>query len=927
MPSPYTVERNYEGSPRRRGGLIVFATIAIVLLFGARYIASTLIDYKWWKEVNQTETWWSLILYGTGPILFTALFFFALFAAAYHFGTKRDTRTESSRLLRSPTALKIAGAVIALFSLGVANATVNSWTVVRFFGSLRLPASANEFVDPIFGKPLHFYFFDLPLYSTLLRVLLVAAVISLLIYWATSNIETLTQRMPALGANNINFDFERLSLGDLANSAFVRALAAFFLAGLAFHYFLARYDMLLEDHGSYLTGVDWVADHVTLPLQWLLIFGCLAAAGLVLTRRAKFALPLLLLLPVRYILPPLVAGLYVRPNELALERPYIQHHIRATRAGYGLNSRTKENSLEAKSEIPINYASNKATLDNVRLWDWRAFHDTVSQIQPLRPYVYSDTDVDRYTIDGFLRQVLISPRELDLRQLGDARNRWINPHLIYTHGYGMVMAEANKITPDGLPVLFIKDAPPVVTSESLKFTKPEIYFSEVAHEPVFVDTRQQEFNYPTGSEQPVSTTYKGKGGFDLSILTRIAATLNYGDPNILITSYLTRGSRIMIHRSIRERLATLAGFVTWDEDPYLVVTDAGRLVWIVDGYLTSDAHPYSRSVQLPSGQVANYMRNSVKATIDAYSGETNLYVFDPADLLVQAYAKLLPQLFKPASAMPADLRAHTRYAEMLFRTQAEIYRTFHMREAESFYNRADLWDLARTVTRQGETVSSPVQPTYVVATLPGESKPEFLLIIPFTPANKDNLIGYMAARCDGEHLGELVFEQLGKQNIIFGPIQIDARINQDQTISKDLSLWNQQGSQVLRGQTLVLPVENSFLFVAPIYIQSSQASMPQLKKVALGMGNLLAYADTYEQALAQLIQASGGTGKPTGAALETAVTAATAPALGLPPIVSGANQTLDDIRGHLDRYRQLSSQGKWADAGKELDEIQRLLQK
>ena len=926
MPSPYTVERSSEGSTnRRRGGLIVFAAIAIVLLFGARYIASTLIDYDWWKEVHQTDTWFSLILYGTGPVLFAALFFFALFATAYYLGTERKIKTESSRFLRSPLAVRVAGAFLALFSLGIANATVNSWTVVRFFGSLRLAASPNEFVDPIFGKPLHFYFFDLPLYSTLLRVLLVAAVISFLIYWVTSNIEALSKSIPAAGAN-INFDFERLSFADLVDSAFVRAIAAFFLAGLALHFFLARYAMLLEDHGSYLTGIDWVADHVTLPLQWLLILGCLAAAVLVLTRRSRFALLLLLILPLRYVVPPLVAGIYVRPNELALERPYIQHHIQATRAAYGLNLRTKENSLDAKAEIPINYARNKATLDNVRLWDWRAFHDTVSQIQPLRPYVYSDTDVDRYTIDGFLRQVLISPRELDLRQLGDARSRWINPHLIYTHGYGMVMAEANKITPDGLPVLFIKDAPPVVTTKSLQFTKPEIYFSEVTHEPVFVDTRQQEFNYPTGSQQPVSTTYKGTGGFDLSFLTRIAATISYGDPNILITSYLTGKSRIMIHRTIRERLATLAGFIDWDQDPYLVVNEAGRLVWIVDGYLTSDAHPYSRSVGLPDGQSANYLRNSVKATIDAYSGETNLYVFDPNDLLVQAYAKLLPKLFKPASAMPADLRSHTRYAEMLFRTQAEIYRTFHMREAESFYNRADLWDLARTITHQGETVATPVQPTYVVATLPGESKPEFMLITPFTPANKDNLIGYMAARCDGEHLGELVFEQLGKQNIIFGPMQIDARINQDQTISKDLSLWNQQGSQVLRGQTLVLPVENSFLFVAPIYIQSSQASMPQLKKVALGMGNLLAYADTYEQALSQLIQASGGAEAPS-AALEKAATAAIAPRLALPPIVSDSNETIEQIRNHLNRYRQLSSEGKWADAGKELDEIQRLLQK
>ena len=765
----------------------------------------------------------------------------------------------------------------------------------------------------------------MPFYNTLLRVVLVGAVFTLVIYWLASNAEKLSKRLPG-NSSTLTFEFERLSFNDLFSSYFVRLVTALFLFGLAIHYYLARYDMLLEDHGTYLVGVDWVADHLTLPLQWLMILGAFAAAALVLARRAKLALALLLILPVRFILPSLVAGLYVRPNELALERPYIQHHIRATRSAYRLNQQVRETTLNAKSEIPINYARHKALLDNVRLWDWRPFHDTISQIQPLRPYIYADTDVDRYTIDGQIRQVLVSPRELDIRQLGEARNRWINPHLIYTHGYGIVMAEANRITPDGLPVLFIQDAPPVVNTPSLTFTKPEIYYSEIAHEPVFVDTGQPEFNYPSGSQQPVNTTYNGTGGFFVSPLMRLASAVYYGDLNTLLTSYLTDRSRMMIHRAILERLSTLAGFLTWDSDPYLVVTKAGRLVWIVDGYMSSDAHPYAREIEMPDGRTVNYLRNSVKATVDAYSGETNLYVFDQGDVLIQAYSRLFPQLFKPASAMPADLRAHARYPETLFRAQAEIYRTFHMSDAETFYNRADLWDVARTGNgRQGETGTATVQPTYVVATLPGEAQAEFMLITPFTPANKDNLIGFMSARCDGEHLGELVFQQLSKQNIVYGPMQIDARVNQDQTISKDLSLWNQQGSQVLRGQTLVLPIESSFLYVEPIYIQASQGSMPQLKKVALAMGNLLAYADTYQQALAQLIQASNGEGP----AIETTQQPQRQNAQANPAAaVSGdAPQRLQQIRDHLSRYRELSAQGKWADAGRELDEIQRLVQR
>ncbi len=699
------------------------------------------------------------------------------------------------------------------------------------------------------------------------------------------------------------------------------------MACFAAKLFFARYGLLTEDHGQYLVGVDWVADHVVLPLQWLLIVGCAAGAVLVAVKKPRWALFVLLILPVRWLLPSLVASLYVRPNELALERPYIQYHIDATRSGFGLKTRVTETVLNTASEVPIDYSRHHAVLDNVRLWDWRAFHDTISQIQPLRPYVYQNTDVDRYMIDGQLRQVLMAARELQLSQIGEAGTRWINPNLIYTHGYGVVMAEANRITADGLPVLFIKDAPPVVATKSLQLTEPEIYYSEVAHEPVFVKTSQPEFNYPSGSEN-VQTTYHGDGGFLISSpLMRLAAALHYADGNILLTEYLNNKSRMMIHRSIAERLETVAGFLTWDSDPYLIVTSAGRLVWMVDGYMSADSHPYSREVSLDERNL-NYMRNSVKATVDAYSGETNLYIFDENDVLIQAYARLFPGLFKPSSAMPADLRAHTRYPETLFRVQAEIYRTFHMKDPEAFYNRSDAWDFAKTASQQAEGTTA-VSPTYVVAALPGSSTAEFMLLTTFTPSNKDNLIGVMYARCDGEHLGELVFGQLAKQNIIYGPMQVAARISQDQNISKDLSLWDQHGSSVLRGQTLVLPIDNSFLYVEPIYI-TSQTSMPQLKKVALAMGDKLAYADTYEQALAQLIEQVGGKGGSQAQPPPTGSSTAAAAQPNVTPSGSTSNQaveTLKQAREHLQKYRELSSQGKWSEAGKELEDLQKLLQK
>lgn len=888
-----------------------------------------MIDYSWWSEIQQVDTWINLWLYGTVPVVIVAILFFAVFATAF-FAATRTARGSfaASGLLGRKAVFRLGLAALALVAILAANATVDNWTTVRYFGGLHLPHNPGEFYDPIFGKSLHFYFFGLPFYTMLLRVVLVGAVLSLILYWLASNIESIGRRFADLHLDE-SFQFNSLSLRDTFNSSFIRMALAVFLAGLAVHYYFARYELLFEDHGAYLVGVDWVADHIVLPLQWLMIAGAIVAAALVLMRRARWALVLLVLLPVRYLLPPLVKSFYVRPNELTLESPYIKNHINATRSAYRLNERVKEVKLDADPETSINVQQQKPLLDNVRLWDWQAFLQTVSQIQPLRPYVYIDADVDRYQINGELRQVLIAPRELDIRQLGDARNRWINPHFIYTHGYGLVMAEANRITQDGLPVLFVKDAPVEVTTKSLQVTKPEIYYGEVAHEPVFVDSKEQEFNYPSGSDT-VKTQYDGTGGFPISSpFMRLAAAIDYGDINILLTSNMTSTSRMMIHRAIMQRLSTAAGFITWDSDPYLVLTKDGHLVWMADGYMTSDSHPYSRSLDSDTGPTFNYIRNSVKATVDAYSGKINLYVFDPNDILIQAYQRLFPTLFRPESAMPPDLRAHARYPEMLFRAQAEIYLNFHMRNPEAFYNRSDLWDIAHTLSKQDEP-PSPVVPTYVVATLPGNDKPEFMLISPFTPANKNNLIGFMLARCDGPHLGELVFQQLSKQNIIYGPIQIEARINQDQTISKDLSLWNQQGSRVLRGQILVLPIRNSFLYVQPIYIQASQASMPELKKVALAMGDKLAYANTYDEALSQLVDELNGQAAANPALPQQAPVQMQPAAPTLSPSVTPnreAIQTLQQIRDHLRRYRELSAQGKWAEAGKELDAIQSLAQK
>lgn len=908
---------------RRGGRQIPWMPILLVLvLFGlasTRRLAVWVLDLEWWKEAGQIDTYWETVLYSVVPMLAVALIGFVVLWVAH----ARAMKKAGTGLGSYPLYGRLATLGLLVLGYLLASGTVDNWTAVLYLGGQKLPPQAGTWADPVFQHPLTFYLFQLPFYQMLLRVVLAFSVVTGLVYAAALMFWTLKERTPRLLEDGA-VELRDIDFGPVVKSKLLRLLAIVFLIAFATDRFLDRYELLTADHG-FMVGIDYVDDNVRLPLRWLTILGCVAAMGLVSMGKWRISVIGLVLVGVaESAIPRVVHSLYVRPNEISLEKPYIQRHIAATRAAFGLDKRTREVEYRTRPDARADLSKHTAALENVRLWDWRAFHDTVTQIQALRPYyVFQDTDVDRYVIDGKLQQVMLTPRELDVRQLTpDARGRWMNPHFIYTHGYGVVLAEANRITADGLPMLFIQNAPLEVKTKSLKVTRPELYYGEVTHEPVFVRTGQPEFNYPSGAEN-VHTRYEGKGGFPITSLPlRLAATLAYADWNISLTGFLTPESRMMIRRDVSGRISELAGFVRWDPDPYLVISRDGRLVWMVDGYTTADSHPYAAKVRLPGTGRVNYVRNSVKATVDAYDGDVKLYIFDEADPVIQAYAALFPKLFRKASEMPADLREHVRYPEALFRVQAEIYRSFHMRDPEAFYNKEDLWDIPRYLSSQ-EGKPEPLTPTYVVATLPGEQKPEFLLLIPFTPRNKDNLIGFMAARCDGDKLGELMFLQLSKQELIFGPLQIEARINQDQTISKDLSLWNQQGSRVLRGQMLVLPIDNAFVYVVPIYIQANEARMPQLKKVVVATGNTLAYADTYEQALAQLGAGQRASSAPT--VIETQ--APTPGGMSLPPPAPGAAPSdselrLDRIRRHMQRYKELASQGKWAEAGRELEALE-----
>ncbi|MCL5746612.1 MAG: UPF0182 family protein, partial [Acidobacteria bacterium] len=574
-----------QGPTRRQGGMILVIGVLVAVFLGARTAASYVIDYQWWKEMGQLPTWFSMLLYGLSPALAASVLAFVVLWWVH----ARALKSAGTGLRRSPLYAKVSTVALLLLGFLLASATIDSWTAIRFFGGRNLPPEATSWRDPVFAHPLSFYLFELPFYSELLHFVLGLTLLSGVLYFLTSRLWQLRERFPEWAKEGA-FDFQELRLGDALGGVFLRVIGAIFLLALAARFYLDRYSMLHNDHG-FLVGVDYVNQNISLPLQWLAVAAAVAAAVFLLLRQKKLAIAMVFVLLVRGAVPPLVNALYVKPNEISLQRPYVERHIAATRAAYGLDRRIKEVDFAAKLEAKVDPARHKSLLDNVRLWDLRAFHDTVTQLQAIRPYyVFVDSDVDRYNIDGQLRQVLLTPRELDIRQVGGAQAGWVNSKFVYTHGYGAVMAEANRITPEGLPVLFIQDAPPEVKTPSLKLTRPEIYYGEQLHEPVFVRTKQPEFNYPSGAEN-VHSRYEGTGGFSVaSFPVRFAAALAGGDWKILLTGMFTSESRMMVHRRVRERLGELAGFVTWDADPYLVLTSSGRMVWMVDGYTTSQVH-------------------------------------------------------------------------------------------------------------------------------------------------------------------------------------------------------------------------------------------------------------------------------------------------------------------------------------------------
>jgi uncharacterized membrane protein (UPF0182 family) len=832
---------------RRATLLVLFGAVVVVALEGVPFYA----DWLWFEEVGYLAVFLRIaatrgaILIGVG--LLTFLFLAVNLRAAVRarppdvFWELEEPLGLPSRVVLEPLLQRLVKPVAAVLSFVIGFSASAEWQTVLLYRN----GQPFGVTDPIFEQDVAFYVFQLPLWqrglSWLLLVLLLTLAATALVYFL-GRVLVLTARGPVITARA---------------RAHLLGILAMLLFAKAADLWLDRYELLYSQRGA-VFGATYTDVHATLPaLKWLAVLTVLCGVTAlvhVFRRGARPVLAGLVVLAVGWIggiwaFPTLIQRLRVAPNALVAESPYISHHIRLTRRAFALD-RIEERDFPAHETLTAaDLARNAPTLKNVRLWDHAPLLATFAQLQEIRLYYkFVDVDNDRYIIDGEYQQVMLSARELSNQNLArdaqgrDADGQWINEHLQYTHGYGAVVGPVNRITAEGLPELYVKDIPPVRTTKSLSITRPEIYYGEVSNEYVFVRTRSQEIDYPSGDEN-VYTTYQGQGGVRVgSIWRRLLLSIRFGSYRILLSPEITAESRVLFHRQVGERVRRIAPFFRFDSDPYFVIRADGRLAWLLDGYTVTDRFPYAERVP----GLGNYVRNAIKVVVDAYDGTVQFYVADAQDPLVRAYAAAFPGLLAPIEAMPADLRAHIRYPAGFFAVQARMYATYHMQDPRVFYNNEDLWSVPRMADAGRDRE---LEPYYTIMRIPREPREEFVLLMPFTPLRRDNMIAWLAARSDGPAYGRLVAFLFPKQRLVFGPRQIAARIDQDAVISQQLTLWSQRGSTVIRGSLLAIPVEESLLYVQPLYLAAEKGSIPELKRVIVAYGNQIAMDETFNAAL------------------------------------------------------------------------------
>ncbi|HEX8175120.1 MAG TPA: UPF0182 family protein [Pyrinomonadaceae bacterium] len=794
--------------------------------------------------------------------------------------------------------------------------------------------------DPIFQKPLGFYLFTLPVYKSVASWLMFLAFVIL----CASLVFSLLS-IPQKIRNT------RSAPAGMRRAGYAAASGALLLFLLIFGWriYLSRYNYLWQDHQSF-SGVTYTEANYLLPGLTVTVIVMLVSCALLLlnalTERrlrlilAALALPIVVYLFAALLIPAYVTSFIVKPNELGREAPYIEHNIVWTRRAFGLDG-IKMHDYEAQTTIAaFERDANRSTFDNIRLWDVDALQDTLRQIQEIRTYYdFRDVDVDRYVINGEIRQMMIAAREIDDKKLPEQSRNWVNERLIYTHGYGVTMNTANGFTTEGMPVFALSNMPIESSVPEIKVTRPEIYFGQNTDSNVYVKTRQKEFNYPQGEDNNY-TTYEGTGGIAIGNgLRRMLLAWAMDDLSKLpFSDDVTPESRALIYRNILQRAQMLAPFLVYDGDPYIVVANDGHLFWIMDAFTESDNYPYSRHYVAGRRRV-NYIRNSVKVVIDAYNGTTSFYVFDNEDPIINAYRNAFPALFRNGSEMPEDLRAHVRYPDLLIKTQGEVFGLYHTQNTKVFFQREDVWSVAQQISlnREGRQERAPIEPYYVVMQLPGErQRNEFVGILPFTPSNRNNMIGWMAARSDGENYGSLLVYDFPKSRLIDGPLQIEARIDQNAQLSSQFSLWNQQGSKVRRGNLLVIPIGSGLLYVEPIYLQAAQSPMPELRLVVLATQERLAYGTNFEEALKNLFgDAAGAQGQPQvadnkqnqgkqQAADNTQGSSQTAQQQPQQP--ANVQQLIKKAADDLAEYQRLTAEGKLGEAGQRLESLKRTLE-
>jgi uncharacterized membrane protein (UPF0182 family) len=921
------------GDARSRRGQrarYVLLAVLIVALLGASTAVSYFVDALWFESLGLESVFWTRL--GLQAATFGA-FAFVTFLVVY--GVFRALAPASFSQLIGTSILinrrrvtlpidaiqKLVGlALSAAIAIVVGTLLMQRWPTLALFWNA--PRNAAP-VDPIFGRPLDFYLFTLPALQIVSGWLLSLSILACLIAGSLvllSGGTGIWMQRRTSGAPIRLWQGLSISLGAFLLMVAVRA-------------YLGRYEYLFQD-GTIFSGVSYTDAHVTLGGTLVI---CLAlAAGTAIawvsaastprpSRLLAAAVPAvacyLLLAAVRWY----VSGFIVAPNQLVRERPFISHNIEMTRRAYALD-RIETHPFPAETGIEaVEPADNQATLSNIRLWDARALQDTLRQIQEIRTYYdFPDIDIDRYEIGGSVRQMMLAVRELNVDKLPQSSRNWINEKLIYTHGYGVTMNPVNGFTPEGLPTLILSNMPVQSTVPGLVVTRPEIYFGELTDTDVYVKTRQKEFNYPQGDANNL-TSYQGNGGIRLGgWLRRTLIAYDRGDlAKLPFSDDVDSDSRLLMRRKLSDRVQELAPFLTFDPDPYVVIGQDGRIFWLMDAFTTSDGYPYARRITLGNDSI-NYIRNSVKVLIDAYSGQTTFYVFDASDPIIAAYRKVFPALFADAAAMPADLRKHVRYPELLLNVQAAVYGLYHMTNPDVFYNREDLWTVAAGVGTADQRQQA-LEPNFVLMTLPGERATEFIAILPFTPANRNNLIGWIAGRSDGEHYGEALVYDFPKTKLIDGPLQIEARIDQNAELSGQLTLWNQQGSHVRRGSLIVIPIGRALLYAEPIYLQAERSPMPELRLVVLAVQDRLAYGPTFESAMAALFGTAPST---LSARVSTAAAPAppASPAGGPSTAPSDMNALVSEAARDFEDYQRLTAAGKLAEAGEKLEALKRTLE-